>query len=461
MPSANRPNVLIFMPHDLGDWISCYDHPTVTSPNLDRFASQGVQLANYFAAAPECTPSRGCMYTGLHCHQNGLMGLSNFGWSIRPTVKHLATHLRDAGYRTHLFGIQHETSQPPETLGYETATKPTRNVSDVCDDLADFFKAKGDAQSDAGSDEPWFAQAAFFNTHRVWPKAVDNRPQDMAPPGWLPDTPAIREDLADFHDDITRMDTAIGRALDALDEAGLAENTIVIFTSDHGLPFPRAKATLYDPGLRIPMLIRWPAGFEGSRKLPELTSNVDLTPTLLELVGHDTSADFAGRSFAPLLRNQPYQERESVHATLYYDVAYDPMHMVRTKSHKYLRSFAVTDEDRAAADPRVLASHPKGIWVRVDDFDVLHNASARSLKVDCSRPPAEELYDLEADPDELNNLADSPEAADVLADMRKRLDAWMHETDSPLLHGHVAPNEAQCKAAENYRYGGPMYADLR
>lgn len=444
------------MPHDLGDWLGCYDHPSVRSPRLDQFASQGVQFKHYFAAAPECTPSRACTFTGLHCHQNGLMGLSNFGWSLRPGVKHLAALLADAGYRTHLWGTQHETSADPCTLGYRHVNTGKQDVDSVCGKVADFLQS-----DDSKRDGPWFIHAGFRNVHRPWKPAVSTDPTRMTPPPWLPDTPAVRQDLADFHDDITRMDAAIGGVLDALDRSGQAEHTIVIFTSDHGLPFPRAKATLYDPGLRIPLLARWPGGFAGGRACPQLLSNVDLTPTVLDLCGIESPAGLAGRTFAPLLRGQPYVEHDAIFATLYYDVAYDPMHMVRTREHKYLRSFAVTAEDRTGVDAGVLATHPAGRWIRVDDYDVLSSAAWRSLSVDCSPPPPEELYDLGRDPLEQDDLATRPDAQELLDAMRDRLRKWMEATQSPLLSGHVAPNDKQCEAAEQYRYGGPMYARLR
>ena len=116
---ANRgPNVLIFLPHDLGDTLGCCGHATVRTPHLDGLAARGARFANYFTPAPECTPSRGCMFTGLYTHQHGLMGLSNFGWELAPSAPHLAQRLRLAGYHTHLFGLQHETDNPPASLGY-------------------------------------------------------------------------------------------------------------------------------------------------------------------------------------------------------------------------------------------------------------------------------------------------------------------------------------------------------
>jgi arylsulfatase A-like enzyme len=191
-----------------------------------------------------------------------------------------------------------------------------------------------------------------------------------------------------------------------------------------------------------------------------LVSNLDVAPTLLEMAGCDVPQGLAGRSFGGLLDGGGYAARDEVCGALFYDVAYDPMHYVRTTTHKYIRSFAVTDSDAAGADGEVLSTFAAGQWIRVDDFDVLSSAAWRSMSVDTSCPPREELYDLVADPCEQHNLADDAAAAGVLAEMRGRLEAMMRRTESPLVDGHVAPPEAQREATRRFRPGGPAYDRL-
>ena len=459
MPTQERrPNVLVFIPHDLGDNLHCCGHPQVRSPNLDRLAQRGVRFSEYFCVSPECSPSRGGMMTGYHVHENGMLGLAPFGWVLRKP--HLAKRMAELGYDTHLFGFQHETHETPETLGYSSALKREAPQGErrgdtaaiVCEDVRAFVQSEA-----ASAERPWFACAGFADVHRPWKPETSFDADTVQPPPFLPDNPTIRSDLARFYQSIMDMDAAVGGAIDELDRTPAAADTLVIFTTDHGAAFPRAKATLYDPGIRIPLIMRLPGRFEGGRVCDELLSNVDFTPTVLDLCGAPSCGEFTGRSFAPLLRGQPYEPRDQIVSSLFYDVAYDPMHCVRTREFKYIRSFAVTPEEAKGADPETLATHVAGQWIRVDDFDVMASDAWQSMKTECPKPPREELYDLRSDPWEQNNLAQDPAAQDTLDAMRARLDEWMTRTDSPLRSGHPQPPDKQRSASRHYAIGGPAY----
>ena len=437
--SDRRPNILMFIPHDLGDHLHCYGHQSVRSPNLDRLAETGVRFTNFFTAAPECTPSRAGLYTGQYIHQTGLMGLCHRGWEFNPDTKHLAQRLWDAGYQTCLFGTQHETGKSPMRLGYNHifAQKEMRSSFDICEVAARWIER--DAPHEP---KPWFACVGFQDTHRPWRPAKDFEPDDVEVPPYLPETPETRADLAELHQAVLDMDTGIGRVLSAIENSPMAENTIAIYTVDHGIPFPRAKATYYDPGIRMPLLVRLPGRFEGGKVCDQLLSNLDYTPTILELCGVEVPGGLEGRSFVELLEGRPYEERDAVFGALYYDAFYDPIHCVRSRTHKYIRSFAVTPEDAAGADPEVLAKHETGTWIRADDSDVQRSPTWEVIKRDGPFPPPlpEELYDLEADPLEQRNVVSEPQYADVLKALRHRLQDMMQRTCSPLLKGHVSPN---------------------
>ena len=459
-PTARRPNILAFIPHDLGDTLACYGHRDVRSPNLDALAARGVRFTNCFTTCPECTSSRSGLWSGLHVHQNGLMGLANFGWSYFPHVAPLPRRLHDGGYNTHLFGVQHETAGDPHGLGYEHVhTAGDTNADTVCGQVAEFLRDGG------GAAEPWFACAGFRDVHRVWKPETTFDPDALSVPPYLPDSTVVREDLALFYQAIEDLDAAVGRVLDELQRSGEADNTLVLFTTDHGAGFPRAKATLYDPGLRVPLIMQWPAVIAEGQSPGCLLSNIDVTPTLLEAAGCAVPEGLAGRSFFPLLAGGDYGERDAVHGGLFYDVSYDPVHFVRTRTHKYIRSFAVTDEDARGADPDVLCTFEEGTWIRVDDYDVRSSPTWRSIEKTYPKPPPEELYDLRADPWEQNNLAGAEQGMEgerlvsrgpILDEMRNRLQAFMEATDSPLLRGHVPPPPKQRDAFKNYRPGGPM-----
>ncbi len=451
---SRPPNILVLIPHDLGDFLGCYGHGAVPSPNLDRLADEGVRFTNCFTVCPECTCSRGGLMTGYQPHQNGLVGLANFGWSLKQP--HLAARLAQQGYRTHLFGFQHETNGDPRTLGYdEIHSQDSKDVRNVCAALSGFLRSHA-----SGGDAPWFGYAGFTQVHRDWEPRTEFSPADVAVPAFLPDTELIRRDLAHFYQDIRVLDQAIGSALDALRRTGRDRNTLVIFTTDHGAAFPGAKATFYDPGIRVPLITRLPGRFDGGRVQDELLSNMDVTPTLLALAGAQAPADMPGRSFLPLLRREGYTEREYVAGAMFFDVAYDPAHYIRTRTHKYIRSFAVDPQDKAGARGEALSTFTAGRWARLDDLDVLTSPSWQHWPLPVTGPEAEELYDLQADPVERRNLAATPAAAAELREMRGHLCEMMTQTGSPLLHGHPQPNERQLQASRSHGVGGKRFREL-
>jgi arylsulfatase A-like enzyme len=389
------------------------------------------------------------MFTGLYTHQNGLMGLCHRGWEFSPGTVHLAQRLRDGGYANHLFGLQHETHGAPERLGYQNHhSAEDRHAPAVCASLAEWLRG------DDAKRSPWFAHAGFSHVHRPFPERTRFDPATVQVPPYLPDTEAVRRDYAHFYESIAEMDAGVGEALSALRESGLEGDTIVVFTTDHGSPFPRAKSTYFDPGTRIPLIMRGPGLAADGGQYGQLLSNLDFTPTLLDLAGIPVPDGLEGRSFAALLAGEPYVERDAVYGALYYDAYYDPMHCVRTRRHKYIRSFAVSPEEAAGADPEALAKHETGEWIRADDSDVQRSATWQIMKGDKHRiPPPEELYDLVEDPLEQTNLLAAtltPEIEAVAQRMRGLLRDMMHRTGSPLLSGHVSP---ELSATRNKRYG--------
>ena len=245
------------------------------------------------------------------------------------------------------------------------------------------------------------------------------------PPGALPDTPVTRRDMAAFKQSARTLDHGVGAVLGALDELELADDTLVVFTTDHGLPFPGAKATLSDRGIGVLLIMRGPGGFHGGRVSDALVSQIDLFPTLCELAGIPRPDHLQGRSLLPHVRGEVAEVNDAVFAELTFHAAYDPQRAVRTRRHKYVRRYGERDLP-------VLAN--------VDDSptkDLLLEAGWAELP-----RPREELYDLVLDPGESRNLVGDPAHADIHVVLRDRLDEWMLTTDDPLLHGPVeAPRE--------------------
>lgn len=415
------PNILLFICHDLGRRLGCYGAPVAT-PHLDRFAGQGVTFTNHFCTAAQCSPSRGSIMTGRYPHRNGLMGLAHIGWEYHPGEQTIPMFLGQAGYATHLFGAYHE-SEDPGRLGYGQVHRVERHrARQVAAATCEYLRGQ------AAAEQPFYACVGTSEPHRPYQQAgyPADDPATVVPLPYLPDKPGIREDLAGLNGLVRVMDEAFGQVMGCLAETGLARETLVIFTTDHGIAMPRAKGTCYDPGLETALILRLPGRFEGGRRLDALLPNVDLLPTLLELTGLPAPANLDGRSFLPLLEGRPYHPHERIFVEMTWHDKYNPMRGLRTTRHKYVRNFG----DRPLVFlPLDIYQGKAGEEVR----DVFHGSSR----------PAEELYDLAADPLEQRNLAADPAQAGRLADYRRQVEQWMVDTADPLLEGDVPPPDKQ------------------
>ncbi len=422
MPNE-RPNIVQIICHDIGQHCGCYG-AGVATPNIDQLAAEGVRFTNYHCTAAQCSPSRGSIMTGLYPHNNGLVGLAHIGWDINDGVKTLPMYLADAGYRTLLFGLQHETPQDPcEKLGYhERPYRPAR-AKDVAAVAAEFLLGPG-----ARSAQPFYMNIGIVEPHRPYeqPGYAGDDPAKVQLLPWLPDRPGIRQDIADLNGLVHALDDAVGIVADALDRAGLADRTILIFTTDHGLAMPRAKGTCYDPGTKTALIMRWPDHFPAGAVRDDLLTNCDFMPTLLDLVGAGPAVGIDGRSFAGLLTGAAYQPRDSIFLEMTWHDKYNPMRAVRTRRFKYIRNFG----------ERPLVYLPLDVW---------NGRAGQEMREEyySVRRPAEELYDLEADPLEYNNLVGQPEYESVLGELRETVDKWMRDTADPLLQGDWPPTPEQ------------------
>ena len=454
-PETDRPSVLLIHSHDLGRHLGCYDRGVAT-PNIDALAEDGTLLENHFCTAPQCCPSRGSLHTGRHPHVNGLMGQITWGWDLPADETTMSEYLSDAGYSTHVFGVQHVRQD--STSIYDRVHAGT----EPADAVADAFETD---LSEMADDGPFFASVGFFEPHLsgggeeapytyAYPDLDETTfehtdPGDVEVPAYLPDRPQIREAVADLDDLVTHtLDDAVGRVLDRLDGAGLAEETLVIFTTDHGLALPRAKGSCYDPGIEVAFLARLPGVLDGGERYDELTSHVDVLPTLLDMLDLPIPEDLDGRSFRGLISEgsdgESYTPREFVRAETTWHERYVPMRAVRTENYKYVRNFWKQQRVHLPAD---IFGSRAGREVR-EEYYV--NERAR-----------EELYDLREDPHEQDSRASSrgplsppgsggmfdspgtgadpdPEYTDAVQRLRRHVFDWMRATDDPLLDGPVS-----------------------
>jgi len=401
-----KPNILYLHSHDTGRYIQPYGH-AVPTPNLQKLAESGFLFRQAFCANPTCSPSRASLLTGQYPHSNGMFGLAHRGFRLDDYSHHLIHTLHKAGYTSAVAGATHIANMSPDpvkTIGYQLdlggeATAHTRAV--------EFLQSS--------PPQPFFLAVGFNETHRVFPEDLGDDPNYCLPPAPLPDTPQNRLDMARFKASARLLDTKMGAVLDALERTGLAENTLVICTTDHGIAFPAMKCNLTDHGIGVLLIMRGPGGFEGGRVVDAMVSHIDLFPTLCDLLEIDPPDWLQGVSLLPLVRGQAEQVRESVFAEVNYHAAFEPMRAVRTSRWKYIRRY---DGRTRPVLPNCDDSPSKTTWLQHGWAD--------------NPPPAEMLYDLVFDPNETANLAGDPRFSSVLDDMRLRLEWWRTETGDPL-----------------------------
>ena len=435
MTSPTRPNILLITCHDLGRFLGCYGVPTVQTPHLDALAADGIRATNAFCTAPQCSPSRASLFTGRYPHSNGVLGLTHadFAWDLHPDERHLGQMLRDAGYATALLGIHHESRRgtPAEVAARcgMDEVQPPMDGETLTDAALGWLSRRAD------SDRPFYLQLGYHEPHRARAEvraepgymgflgdyiAPDDALGVTIPP-YLRDTAAARAELAELQGAVRALDAAVGRLLTGLRDRGLDEQTLVIFTTDHGLALPRAKCSLYDPGLEVALILRYPArNWRGGRTLESLLSNLDLAPTLLDLLGLPIAPHIQGRSFLAALDGAPHTPRTEIFGEMTYHDYYDPRRCIRTARHKLIVNFSAAP---AFMDPSQ-SWQPRTTTVEPPDPALAYH------------PPLE-LYDLASDPHEWHNLADAAAYADIRRDLLDRLGRWMRETGDPLLAGAV------------------------
>ncbi|HHW08389.1 MAG TPA: sulfatase [Firmicutes bacterium] len=427
-PARPLPNIVYIHSHDTGRYIQPYGH-AVPTPHLQALAEEGVLFRRAFCAAPTCSPSRAALLTGQAPHSSGMLGLAHRGFSLNDYSQHIVHTLRRTGYTSALAGVQH-VARDPEMIGYDQVL------------------GKEDAEKlaiawlESRPPQPFFLSVGFSETHRRGrelgyfnPDGPAGDPRYCLPPAPLPDTPETRQDMADFKVSAARLDKKMGEVFSCLERLGLAENTLIICTTDHGIAFPHMKCNLTDHGLGVFLIMKGPAPFRGGKVIDAMVSHIDIFPTICDYLGLERPTWLQGASILPLLaegkgkgkekgKGEGADTQKEIHEEIYaevtYHAAYEPKRAVRTTRWKYIRNW---DERRRPVLPNCDRSLSKEVW--------LQNGWA-------GRPiPEEELYDLLFDPQERNNLAAAPEYAAVLADMRRRLTAWMERTNDPLLKGHV------------------------
>jgi N-sulfoglucosamine sulfohydrolase len=433
--AERRPNILFAIADDWS-WphAGAYGDKVVKTPTFDRLAAEGVLFTNAYCVAPSCTPSRGAILTGQAAHR-----LEEGGnlWSFLPAKFACYPDLLEAaGYHVGHTG----KGWGPGTLEHSGRTRNPAGPG--YKDFEQFLKS-------VPAGKPFCYWYGSQDPHRPYEKgsgaASGMRPEDVAVPPFLPDTPEVRSDILDYYFEVQRFDRTVGAILDLLARSGRADDTIVVMTSDNGMPFPRAKANLYDAGTRMPLAIRWPARIKGGRTVADFVGHADLAPTFLEAAGLAPPPEMTGRSLLGLLRGEPaagrdraFTERERHANVRRGDLSY-PCRAVRTARFLYIRNLR---PDRwPAGDPeKYVAVGPFGDVDGSPTKDLILDrrddpAIAPFFRLAFAKRPAEELYDLVGDPWQLTNVADRPAYSEAKHSLRASLDRWMAETADPRARG--------------------------
>ena len=441
-PNIARPNVVLMVSDDHGaDALGCYGNKVVQTPNLDALAAEGTRFTHAFCTSASCSPSRSVILTGLHNHATGQYGLghSYHRFSTSEKVQSLPVLMNQNGYRTGRVGKYHVG---PESVYKFDVTIPgrARNSVRMAENCADFINAD-DARpfflcyctddphrSNPFKSTPYDKPNAFGNNQRYRGiEPVEYDPADVAVPSFLPDTKECRAELAQYYQSVSRMDAGIGRLMEIIRKSGKWDNTVVIYISDNGIAFPGAKTTVYDPGLRLPCIVRDPRQKKRGVVSRAMISWTDITPTILDFAcGEPNPKNFHGRSFFDILDEENPAGWDDIYAshTFHEVTMYYPMRVVRERRYKLIWNLAYEQEYPFASD----------LWHSPTWQGVIRAGGKKYGKrtiASYMRRPEFELYDLQNDPDEIDNLADKAKYAKKLAELQAKLKEFQRRTRDP------------------------------
>jgi len=446
----NKPNIILFVADDHGtDAIGAYGNPVIKTPNLDKLASEGVKFTNAYCTSASCAASRSVILSGKFGHATGSYGHVHdyHHFSTYDKETSLPVIMEEAGYETARIGKYHVA--PEKVYHFNTVLEADpRNTVEMAEACADVLK----------SDKPFFLYFCTDDPHRGHPfepeqwdipnnfgnkkegykdvETITYKPEDVLVPSFLPDTKQTREEIAQYYQSISRIDQGFGKLMKMLKETGKDKNTIVIYISDNGMAFPGAKTTVHEPGIKLPCIIKDPTKNIKNATNEAMVSWVDLAPTILDMAKVDYKiAQFHGKSFNPILDKSDVKGWDEIYAshTFHEITMYYPMRVVRSKNHKLIWNIAWRLEYPFASD--LWAS---STWQSIYKNDIKY-FGPKTVKDFLFRPEFE-LYDLEKDPNELNNLAYKTGFEKTLEMMQMKMKKFQTKTQDPwnIMWGHDA-----------------------
>jgi arylsulfatase A-like enzyme len=418
-----RMNILWLVAEDLSPDLACYGTTQVRTPNLDRLASRGVRFTRAYTTAPVCSASRSAFMTGMYQTTIGAHNHRSHrddGYTLPAGVKVISDRMRDAGYFTA------NLRKLPASCGFSGTGKTDWNFN------LDHKPFDSDSWSDLKSHQPFFAQLNFSETHRPFHAPRQADPAQVVIPPYYPDHPVTRQDWAEYLDSASELDRKVGRVLEQLEADGLADRTLVVFMGDHGQCHVRGKQFCYEEGLHIPLILRWPDTFREMDSIEpgsvddRLIEAIDLAPTFLALAGVAKPASMQGRIFLGKKSEPPreyaFGARDRCDETVF------RFRTVRDARYRYIRNFT---PDRPFLQPNAYKENSYPVWNLLKELDAQGKLTPAQKALAAPTMPPEELYDLDADPDEIHNLVGSQDPAhqQALNRLRSVLERWIEDTN--------------------------------
>ena len=425
LAAAAPPNIVFLVLDDASPTLGAYGDPQAITPNMDRLAREGARFTRVFTHAPVCAPSRSGLVTGMYPTTIGSHHMRSR--LIQPPETFMSL-LRKAGYFVAWPGKSDFNFDPGDPDAPVTGEPPQGSYDSRADWLAappprkPFFLYRNLGVTHEAQVRGDAAQHAK-NTARLTPQQRHD-PAKMKVPAYWPDVPEVRRDIAQYYDLMTAADYQVGDVLAWLDKHGLAQDTVVFLFADHGRGMPREKRWVYDSGIRVPLLVRWPGQVKAGSVREELVAFVDMAPTLLRIAGTSVPMRMPGRVFLGGARSK--HEREYVFAARdRMDETFDRIRAARDKRFAYIRNFhtGLPYAQRIAYNEE---NPTMRVWRQLHQQGALSGAPALFF---AAAKPREELYDTEADPDQVRNLADDTKYRRELTRLRDALDAWISETN--------------------------------
>ncbi|TXG39077.1 sulfatase family protein [Seonamhaeicola maritimus] len=440
---SDKANIILFVADDHGtDALGCYGNPIIKTPNLDKLASEGVRFTNAYCTSASCAASRSVILSGKYGHATGSYGHVHdyHHFSTFDNVKTLSNRLTEAGYLTARIGKYHVAPEKvylfDEVL--EADPRNTVEMADKCKDVINsekpfflYFCTDDPHRGHPFKPEPWDTPNTFGNKKEGYTgvNQVTYNPENVLVPEFLPDNKQSREEIAQYYQSISRIDQGFGKLMGHLKEAGKLENTIVFYISDNGMAFPGAKTTVYEPGIKLPCIIKDPTKSKKGTTNTARISWVDLTPTILDMVEVDyEEKDFHGKSFENIIDKENSEDWNQIYAshTFHEITMYYPMRVVIDENFKLIWNIAYRLDYPFASDLWA-ASTWQATYRNEEEY-----FGNRTVQDYMFRPEFE-LFDLSKDPNESNNLAKNEDFSDVLESLKSKMKAFQLKTKDPWL----------------------------